>query len=166
MTIGRRQSLHQRLLSETTPSPSAEHYLRAILELSGEDAADDGSLTGARVTDLAASLGVSKATVTITAGHLIEKGYLERAKDRRLKLTSEGRRHALRVVERHALLHEFIENVLCLPRADIEKNICRIEHALSDEIFERIEKLVIFYRSSDKRHSSHARAFRAFLDKK
>ena len=166
MTSGRRHSLHQRLLSDTTPSPSAEHYLRAILELSGDETATRASETGARVTDLAASLGVSKATVTITAGHLIEKGYLERAKDRRLKLTREGRRHALRVVERHALLHEFIENVLCLPRADIEKNICRIEHALSDEIYERIEKLVAFYRSTDKQSSSHARAFRAFLEKK
>jgi len=119
------------------PSQSVEDYLKAILEIS--------STSGLVSTHkLAERLGVRPASVS---------GMLRRLNTRRprlvihekrkgARLTQEGRRRALAVLRHHRLLELFLHKTLGygwdLVHAEAEK----LEHAISDDLEDRIDALL------------------------
>ena len=107
-------------------SPSLEDYLEAVLELAGDD-------DGARTTDVAAKLGVSKASVNQAMGLLVDRGLISREKYGPVYLTQEGRNAAQAVCRRHRALKSFLVSVLGIDESVAEEDACQIEHVVSKE---------------------------------
>ena len=80
---------------------SAEDYLEMILMLQEEKGF-------ARSVDIAASLGVTKPSVSFAMKKLRENGYITMGEDNYISLTEKGRAIALRVYERHKALTAFL----------------------------------------------------------
>jgi len=123
----------------TTPN---EDYLERIWELLDEKGY-------ARVTDIAERLDVKPASVTMMLKKLESSGHIIRERYRGFTLTAKGRAVGLRIRKRHKILEEFFE-LLKLPSHIVEKDIEGLEHYLSNETLEALEKLIV----SLKRKSS------------
>jgi DtxR family Mn-dependent transcriptional regulator len=107
-------------------SPSLEDYLEAVLELAGDD-------NGARTTDVAAKLGVSKASVNQAMGLLVNRGLIIRERYGPVYLTEDGRDAAQAVCRRHRAIKSFLISVLGVDESAAEEDACQIEHVVSKE---------------------------------
>jgi len=107
-------------------SPSLEDYLEAVLELAGDD-------NGARTTDVAAKLGVSKASVNQAMGLLVNRGLIIRERYGPVYLTEDGRDAAQAVCRRHRAIKSFLISVLGVAESAAEEDACQIEHVVSKE---------------------------------
>ena len=107
-------------------SPSLEDYLEAVLELAGDD-------NGARTTDVAAKLGVSKASVNQAMGLLVNRGLIIRERYGPVYLTEDGRDAAQAVCRRHRAIKSFLISVLGVDESVAEEDACQIEHVVSKE---------------------------------
>ncbi|MBP3646256.1 MAG: MarR family transcriptional regulator, partial [Clostridia bacterium] len=116
---------------------SAEDYLETILILCEEH----GS---ARSVDIAAHLGVTKPSVSFAMKRLRENGYIHMGDDSRITLTESGEAIARRILERHRLLTGFLMR-LGISEEVARADACKIEHDLSDETFNAIQRHVEKY---------------------
>lgn len=113
-------------------SESKEMYLETIYRLR-----QNGSR--ARAIDVAGELGFSRPSVSNALKHLQKEGFVFIDGGGEVALTEKGMIKAASVFERHCVL----KNLLMYVGADekaAEDNACRIEHVLSDEIFELLKK--------------------------
>ena len=113
---------------------SGEDYLEAILILQkqmGESAV--------RSVDLARHMGFSKPSISHAVGVLRDGGVLIMDKDGFLHLTEEGHEIAEKIYERHQF---FTEQLIAVGVSEItaEEDACRIEHVISDESFQKLQK--------------------------
>ena len=104
---------------------SGENYLEAILLLAKEQ-------KDVHSVDVARRLGVSKPTVTKAMKTLIQDGYVV-TEGVHLRFTDKGEARALAVYEKHTVIAQFWVN-LGVPVAVAEKDACRMEHIVSDEV--------------------------------
>ncbi|NPV52731.1 MAG: DtxR family transcriptional regulator [Firmicutes bacterium] len=112
-------------------STAMQDYLETILELSEKKGL-------VRVTDIAAKLGIAKASVNQAIHSL--KG-LKLARHERygpIELTSKGREHAVKIRRRHQLLRKFLIEVLDVDPKTAEKDACLMEHVISPVTLERL----------------------------
>lgn len=109
---------------------SAEDYLEMILMLQEERGY-------ARSVDIAASLGVTKPSVSYAMKKLRENGYIVMGEENHIALTEKGRTIALRTYERHKTLTSFLTNLGVSPETARE-DACKIEHDISEETFAAI----------------------------
>ena len=108
---------------------SEEMYLETILLLKKKK----GSV------DVVEELGYAKSSVSRAVNLLIQKGYVNMDRNGDLTLTASGEEKASSVFERHY----YITRALIKMGADAalaEANACRIEHVVSDDMFELIKK--------------------------
>lgn len=113
---------------------SGEDYLEAILILQkqmGESAV--------RSVDLARHMGFSKPSISHAVGVLRDGGFLTVDKDGFLHLTEEGHEIAEKIYERHQF---FTEQLIAVGvnETTAEEDACRIEHAISDESFRKLQR--------------------------
>lgn len=113
---------------------SAEDYLERIYELIETKGY-------ARVSDIAALLKITRPTVSIMVQRLSRDGYLTYEKYRGLTLTPRGAEVARRIRTRHVLLTEFL-GLLELDRSVVSRDVEGIEHHVSPETLEKLERLV------------------------
>lgn len=111
---------------------SGEDYLEAIYVLGKERGV-------VRSIDVAHHLKFSKPSVSRAVRILIKEGMLIMEKDRSLTLTKKGLQRASLVYERHIVLTKFLESIGVSPEI-AEKDACLVEHDLSDESFEAIQR--------------------------
>ena len=109
---------------------AVEEYLEAIHRFSESD--------GPTTTRLARQLGVAPASVTGMLRRLAEQGLIRYQRYGRITLTPEGRRRARGVIRRHRLAERLLTDVLGLPLDQVHDEACRLEHALSPEVEDRI----------------------------
>jgi len=102
-----------------------ENYLEAIYELSSYE-------TGARVSDIALRLGVTKASTNSAMSTLAEKGLIINEKYKEVFLTPEGRKLAELTAEKHHVIKEFLSGILKVGSATAENDACAIEHVISN----------------------------------
>jgi DtxR family Mn-dependent transcriptional regulator len=114
-----------------------EDYLEAIFHISSEKQA-------ARAKDIADRLKVNKSSVTGALRSLSEKGYVNYAPYDIITLTDKGRKLAKDVVRRHETLKDFFVKILLLEEDEAEEASCKIEHAISEKIVNRIINFVDF----------------------
>lgn len=123
-------------------SKSHEDYLEAIVMLGGT------SEKSVRSVDIAKQMGVSKASVNKAIGMLKEKELVDQPYYGDITLTEEGHEYALSVYKRHRYLTAFLSKALGIPDDVAEDEACIMEHAISDESFEKwiayIDKLGLF----------------------
>ena len=113
---------------------SGEMYLEAIWVLNQK--------TGfVRSVDVGEYLGYSKPSVS-RAMSILRKGELIVVeKDGGITLTDAGREIAEKIYERHTLLSKILVH-LGVPEDIAAEDACKLEHAVSDESFYAIKKLV------------------------
>ena len=119
--------------SALTPTSHAiEDYLKAIYSLE----ARQGEAVSTNA--LAERLGVTSGSVSGMLRRLSDLGLVEHERYKGVKLTPEGRRAALRVVRNHRLIELLLVEVLDVPWELVHREAEQLEHALSDELAERI----------------------------
>ena len=112
-------------------SMSHEDYLEDIVMLGGT------STLPVRSVDIAAKLGVSKASVSKAVASLKASGMLNQPFYGDITLTEEGYEYGQAVLERHTMLTKFLVEAIGLDQEDAEEEACQMEHAISDESFEK-----------------------------
>lgn len=118
-----------------TISEKMRDYLKAIHSLQG----DEGEVTVSKVAD---HLSVAVASVSNMVKRLDERGLVHRTPSRRVGLTEEGEREALRLIRAHRLIELFLTEVVGLPWDQVHDEAERLEHAVSDRLVERLAELL------------------------
>jgi Mn-dependent DtxR family transcriptional regulator len=124
-------------------TPSMEDYLERIYKLIDEKGY-------ARVSDIAEGLEVHPSSVTKMIQKLDKDNYLVYEKYRGLVLTSKGKKMGKRLVDRHALLEQFLM-MIGVQGENIYKDVEGIEHHLSWDSITCIETLVEYFRRDANR---------------
>ena len=114
---------------------SREMYLEVILKLEERNEV-------VRATDIAKELNYSKPSVSRAMGVLKEAGYITHSSYGDVMLTNIGREKAKNIYRSHFLITSFLEKTLGLEREVAEQDACRIEHVLSDQTSDAIEKFL------------------------
>jgi DtxR family transcriptional regulator, Mn-dependent transcriptional regulator len=117
-------------------SESAQDYLKAIWKL--EQSGDMST------TALAVKIGVAPASATAMLKKLAALGLVEHERYRGASLTPAGERMALEVVRHHRLLELYLMEALGLSWDQVHEEAERLEHHLSDELEERIDRALGF----------------------
>jgi DtxR family transcriptional regulator, Mn-dependent transcriptional regulator len=116
-------------------SSNSEEYLEWIYRLSREQ-------EEVTTTDLARSLKVSPASVTGMLKRLVERGLINHRPYHGIELTAEGRTVALKIIRRHGLLERLFTDVLGVPWHMADAEASRLEHAITEDVEERIAHLL------------------------
>ena len=102
----------------------------------------------AKVTAIADALGVRKASVTGALNVLFEKKLINYAPYSPITLTAQGEKIAKEVLKKHENLAEFFVEVLNIPRDEAIEIACKMEHIVSDKLFDNMVKLTEYVKSS------------------
>ena len=94
-----------------------------------------------RSVDLARHMGFSKPSISHAVGVLKNGGFLTVDEDGYLHLTEDGREVAEKIYERHQFFTEQLVAV-GVDRETAERDACRIEHAISEETFQKLKASV------------------------
>ena len=116
---------------KTDLSASLEDYIEAIYHIIGLKLV-------ARSKEIAARLGVSRASVTEALRALSKKGLINYSPYEAITLTESGKTVAEDVIFRHEALKHFFIQVLSIDDATAEEGACRIEHTAPPEIIARM----------------------------
>ena len=131
----RRFLLHRRIDREgevvEKVSMSHEDYLEAIVMLGGSQT------QSVRSVDIAAKMGVSKASVSKAVTSLKNSGMLEQPYYGDITLTGDGYAYGCAVLKRHEMLTRFLTEKVGLSKQVAEEEACQMEHAISDESFQK-----------------------------
>ena len=114
----------------TFRNESRDDYLEAILIIRQKKGF-------CRSTDIASWLGISRPSVSVELGKLAELGLIRMDEDKMLHLTDEGFAIADSTYAKHNYLKRFLLSV-GVDEAVAEKEACSMEHALSNDSFEKI----------------------------
>ena len=111
---------------------SGEMYLETILLLKKQNG-------NVRSIDIARELGFSKPSVSRGVGILKNDGYIIVDSKGYIE---KGTEKATAVYEKHECLTEFLMHTAKVSKEVAEDDACKIEHIISDEVFEGIKKFL------------------------
>src|SRR5260221_14497082 len=112
-------------------SRSVEDYLKTIFQLS------DGA-TEVATTGIAERLEVAPASVTGMVKRMAEAGLLEHEPYKGVRLTKAGRKAAPGGMRRHRLLETYLITKLGYDWSSVHDEAQRLQHAVSDDLVERM----------------------------
>jgi DtxR family Mn-dependent transcriptional regulator len=115
---------------------TVENYLKHILLLSEEG----GDLVS--MGALASALRVVPGTVTTMVKSLADGGLVAHQPRQGVRLTEAGRRVALSVLRKHRLVETFLVTVLKMDWAAVNAEAEQLEHAISDDVLDRLDALL------------------------
>lgn len=104
----------------------------------------------AKVTAIADVLGVKKASVTGALNILQEKKLINYAPYSPVTLTNAGEKIAKEIVKKHENLADFFTEVLNIERKEALEIACKMEHIVSDKLFDNMMKLTDYVKSDMK----------------
>jgi DtxR family Mn-dependent transcriptional regulator len=108
-----------------------EDYLKAIYEIERREGA-------AATNDIAQRLSIAPASVSGMVRRLADQGLLAHEPYKGVRLTSAGRRAALRTIRRHRVIESYLAKALGYPWDRVHAEAERLEHAASDELIDRM----------------------------
>jgi DtxR family Mn-dependent transcriptional regulator len=114
-------------------SDTIQDYLKGIYKLQ-----EAGGR--ATVTALARDQGVSPASASVMLKKLAALDLLDHEPYRGARLTPAGERVALEVIRHHRLLELYLARTLGLSVDDVHDEADRLEHVISEELEERIDR--------------------------
>lgn len=114
---------------------SAEDYLETILILRNK-------LGRVRSIDIVNEMGYSKPSISIAMRKLRENGYIIMDDEGYITLTPDGMEIATKIYERHKLLTQWLMHI-GVDELTAREDACRMEHAISEESFEKIKEYVL-----------------------
>jgi DtxR family Mn-dependent transcriptional regulator len=112
-------------------SGPVEDYLKAIYEL-------ERSAEAAETNAIAALLGIAPASVSGMVRRLVDQGLITHERYRGVKLTTLGRRAALKTLRRHRVIEAYLTTALGFSWDRVHDEAERLEHAASDELIDRM----------------------------
>lgn len=116
-------------------SRAIEDYLKAVYAITSEGQPATTGLIAQRV-------GVSQPSATNMVKRLARRGLVRHTPYRAVELTAAGTRQAQGVVRRHRLLELYLEKMLGVELDHVHDEAERLEHALSDELEDRLDELL------------------------
>ena len=116
-------------------SAPVEDYLKAIYELerSGEPAETNA---------IARLLEIAPASVSGMVRRLSDQGLIRHERYRGTRLTSAGRRAALRTLRRHRVIEAYLTSALGFTWDRVHDEAERLEHAASDDLIDRMAEAI------------------------
>lgn len=114
---------------------SGETYLETILVMKERN---NGQLV--RSVDIANELNFSKPSVSRGLGLLRDKELIKIGPNGGIEFTPQGLQRAQHIFKRHQLLTLLLREVAKVPSDVAERDACRIEHVISDQTMEGIQK--------------------------
>ena len=108
-----------------------EDYLKVIYEIENRAGA-------AATNDIAHRLAVAPASVSGMVRRLADQGLLAHERYKGVRLTTAGRRAALRTIRRHRVIESYLAGALGYPWDRVHAEAERLEHAASDELIDRM----------------------------
>lgn len=118
-----------------TLSDKMRGYLRAIHSLRDKE-------DRVTVSEVADHMGVAAASASHMMKRLAELELVEHTPYRGVELTEEGEREALLLIRRHRIVELFLTDVVGLPWDQVHQEAERLEHAVSDQLLERIAEIL------------------------
>jgi DtxR family transcriptional regulator, Mn-dependent transcriptional regulator len=115
-------------------SATLEDYLGVVLRFQREK-------RFARVSDIAAALGVAKSAVTAALQSLASRDLINYQPYEPVTLTEEGEQQAEDILVRHQIILDFLRNVLAIDAREADSIACEMEHAINAAA---LEKFVCF----------------------
>lgn len=117
-----------------------EDYIRAIYLL-------QAGQSGAKVTQIADRLKLSKSTVSERIKELVRDGFVVSAVYGRVVLSAQGNKTAQKLTYKHRIIEVFLHDTLKLPKNKIHEEAEKLEHALSDDVIKRLAKFLNYPKS-------------------
>ena len=111
---------------------SGEMYLETILVLTKRGGP-------VRSLNVANEMGYSKPSISRAMGILKNDGYIEIDESGYITLTTEGKKIAKTIYERHVVISELLIS-LGVDKKTAEEDACRIEHVISPKTFRALKK--------------------------
>lgn len=111
---------------------SEEMYLETILLLRM-------GRSSVRSVDIVEELGYAKSSVSRAVNLLLKQGLIEIDAGGEIRLTEKGQKKAEDVYEKHRVFTQVFMQ-MGADRSLAEENACRVEHVISDELFEILKK--------------------------
>ena len=130
-------SAHCVSVAKPALTDAIQDYLREIYKLG----VDGGRVS---VTALAKRQGVSPASASAMVKKLAALQLAVHQPYRGIALTSDGEKVALEVIRHHRLLELYLAETLGVDVEEVHGEAERLEHALSEELEERIDKALGF----------------------
>ena len=113
---------------------TVEDYVKAIYLLQ-----QDAPTGEATVAGLAATLGVTKGSVTAMVRKLRDAKLANAQRYGGITLTAKGRRLAIDMIRRHRLIEVFLVETLGFDWSEVHVEAERLEHALSAKVIDRLD---------------------------
>ena len=129
----------------TRLTPSIEDYLQTIYRL------DRGQ--GVRSVDVSKQLNVSKPSVNRALKTLVDLGFVTQEPYGDIFLTIEGRKTALELNKKYAILRGFLVHMLGVDEKRAEIEAGQMEHGMSNDTIERIGHLMRAYSLKEENSS-------------
>lgn len=127
-----------------TLTASLEDYLETIKLLIDQDPHGH-----AHTSTIAKHLKVKMPSVTNALGVLHRNGYIHYDTNYPVTLTPLGEQTAKRVLRKHHILSNFLQDVLQMEQTNASDVACKIEHVITDDFIQRIELLSSLITRSD-----------------
>ena len=109
-----------------------DDYLEAILMITQEKG-------HCRSIHIAETLDVTKPSVSVAVGKLIEAGLIRMDENKMIHFTEEGKELAELTLAKHNYLKGFLISAGIEPEL-AEREACAMEHGLSEESFQKIQE--------------------------
>jgi DtxR family Mn-dependent transcriptional regulator len=119
----------------TAESQTVNRYLESIYYIDAEG-------ERVRASRLAEWLSVSQPTAGATLQRMVRDGLVQISPTKEVSLTGRGRDAAAAVVRRHRIAERWLTDVLGLDWLRADEEAGRLEHAMSDDVAERLYQLI------------------------
>jgi len=146
-------------MGEIKLSGKLEDYLEAVWKLEGKEG-------HAHVQDIADTVGVHKSTVSSALQSLCDKDFVNYQPYQAATVTETGRKTAEEINRKHRLIRRFMTSILLLDVKTADDNACRMEHALDQEVSERLADFLEFVEETSEKSSGWLENFKDFLTNK
>jgi DtxR family Mn-dependent transcriptional regulator len=120
-------------MAKAALSTSIQDYLKGIYKLQESDG-------HATISSIARDQGVSAASASAMVKKLAALDLIDHQPYRGARLTSAGEQVAVEVIRHHRLLELYLAETLGLHVDDVHAEADRLEHVISEELEERIDR--------------------------
>lgn len=134
MTVRKKKSPKPAPRPEPLTAP-VEDYLKAIYAFERDGRA-------AATNDIAQRLSIAPASVSGMVQRLADQGLVEYERYRGVRLTTAGRRAALKTLRRHRVIEAYLVRALGYGWDSVHEEAERLEHAASDTLIDRMAEAI------------------------
>ncbi len=92
-----------------------------------------------KAIDIANKFNISRSSVSEALIRLADLGLIIYNGRKGIDITTEGKVEAEKIIKKHRILYTFFNEILSINQTISNKNACKIEHVIDDEVIAKIE---------------------------